>query len=127
MASSAPHARNTGKTIARCVEIRSPRQALFGSLAAAANKEIIDNEQDKFLLGKFKNSEDIPINRSVPTVLAPGQTTSLPITFVGQGPRNNFGSIFVGRIQSKTLGKILFRRRSSKWRTGVLQIWKRRG
>jgi len=92
------NARNTGKTVARCVEIRAPKAAALGSFATVENNVWVDNLQDKFLLGKFKNSADIPINRLVPTALAPGQATPIPITLAGQAPKNNFGSILVGRI-----------------------------
>jgi hypothetical protein len=93
------NARNTGKTVARCVEIRSERQGGLGSLAMTENKEIIDNWQDKFLLGKFQNSPpESEIIRSAPKVLAPGQVTPIPVNFAGQGPRNNFGAMFVGRV-----------------------------
>jgi hypothetical protein len=93
------NARNTGKTVARCVEIRSERQAGLGSLAMTENKEIIDNWQDKYLLGKFQNSTpESVIIRSASKALGPGQVTPIPVTFAGQGPRNNFGSMFVGRV-----------------------------
>jgi hypothetical protein len=93
------NARNTGRTVARCVEIRSPRIALLSSLTNAENKEVIDNEQEKFLLGKMTGGPTaVEMKRSSPATLALGQATPIPITFAGQEPRYNFGSVFVGRV-----------------------------
>jgi hypothetical protein len=77
---------NTGKTVARCVEIRIPRQAAVGSIANSENEEMIKNWQDNFLLGKFQNSADIPIIRSAPKVLSPGEVTPVALQLAGQVP-----------------------------------------
>ena len=95
-------AKNTGKTVARCVEVRAPQQAALSFLTTGENPEWVDNWQDNFLLGKFKNSSDIPIVRSAPRVLAPGQVAPVPLVLYGQGPqifpKGEFVSFLVGRI-----------------------------
>jgi hypothetical protein len=96
------YARNSGKTVARCVEIRAPREGA-GSVGHFENEEWMSNLQDKFLLGKYKNSSDIPIIRSAPKVLAPGQLTPLAVDFSGQAPviypdGGEWVSTLVGRI-----------------------------
>jgi hypothetical protein len=79
--------KNTGKTVARCVEIRSTQQALSSSIVMGDNAEMIRRNQEEFLLGKFKNSEGIPIERSAPRALAPGQMAPIPLTIFGQEPQ----------------------------------------
>jgi hypothetical protein len=94
--------KNTGKTVARCAEIRVPKQASQSSITMGDHAEIIDNIQNNFLLGKFKNSENMPIIRSASKVLAAGQTTTIPLSLFGQEPQiftnDEWVSYFVGRV-----------------------------
>lgn len=95
--------RNGGKTAARCVEVRFPRGGDLSSIDFINHKDWIANVQDRFLLGKFKGSEGIPIVRSAPQTISPGQTTPVPIDFYGQAPKvypsgGEFISFFIGRI-----------------------------
>jgi hypothetical protein len=94
--------RNTGKSVARCVEIRVPRQASQSSITMGDNAVTIDNTQNKFLLGEFKGSGDIPIIMSAPKALAPGQITTIPLSLFGQEPqiftKDEWVSYFVGRV-----------------------------
>lgn len=94
--------RNSGKTVARCVEVRLPRGASGSSADFVNHEDWIANLQDKFLLGQFKGSEGIPITRSSPQAIAPGQVAPIPIDIYGQAPQvfTNSQQIwsFVGRV-----------------------------
>ena len=96
--------KNSGKTVARCVEVRLPRGAIGGSLEFGDHEDWVANWQDKFLFGKFKGTENgPPIIRSAPKIIAPGEVTPIPLDIYGQVPKvypngQEYVNSFVGRI-----------------------------
>jgi hypothetical protein len=94
--------RNVGKTVARDIQLRATRGATQASIAMGDNAEALNWEQDKLLLGKVPTASDIPINNSVPKVLAPNTSSAVPLILNGQEPqnfpKNQWVSYLIGRV-----------------------------
>jgi len=95
--------RNSGKTGARCVQVRLPRSAGLSDLSFFDHPENLANVQDNFLLKRFKRSEDMPIEMSFPQTISPGQVAPIPFNIYGPAPKiwpngNQSVQSFIGRI-----------------------------